>query len=305
MAEPTLSMFPVESPNATEPRTNEKRLSIWENPIAVSLFGFIFPGLGQVVNREPWKGLGLAVSVPLFAVLIAWAGAFRALWALAASVVFGLAWRIWICVDAFRVARRRKTSGVSSSHSRAMLLLCGALVLGIAFLASTESFAHASLPFRAYRNTSASFCPTLCEGERFVVDIRAFRTNRPKRGDVIIFDFQNSHQPFYVKRIVGVEGDVVSEKNGAVFVNGNAFTPNEATRHCGRAPTPTVFSQDEPRFKPVTVPPGSFFVMGDNTTNSFDSRYEGFGFVSLDQIAGKPMYMYWSPERSRIGCAIQ
>ena len=181
MAESTLPMLPVESPAATELPTSQKRIRFWEKPIAVSLFSLMFPGLGQVVNREPWKGFGLAVSVPLFLVLVAWAGAYRAFWGLVASVVFGLAWRIWICVDAFRVARRRKTSGVSRSHSRAVLLLCGALVLGIAFLVSTEYFAHASLPFRAYRNTSASFCPTLCEGERFVVDSRAFRTNRPKR----------------------------------------------------------------------------------------------------------------------------
>jgi signal peptidase I len=179
------------------------------------------------------------------------------------------------------------------------------LVLGIALLASTEYFAHASLPFRAYKGASASFCPTLCEGERFVVDTEAFRTNRPTRGDVIAFDFQSSHQPFFVKRIVGVAGDVVSEKNGAVFVNGNPYTPNETTRHCGQPPTPIVINRVEPRFNPVTVPPGSFFVMGDNTTNSFDSRYEGFGFVTPDQIAGRLMYIYWSPSRSRIGCRIE
>lgn len=295
----------TETRAAIDPPSGETRKTVWEKPVAVFLLSLVFAGLGQVVNREPWKGLGFAISAPLFAILTAWTGAYRTFWGLVASVVFVLGWRIWICVDAFRVARQRKASEISQSHSMAVLLLCGGLVLGAAFLASTDYLAHASLPFRAFKTASASFCPTLCEGERFVVDVRAFRTNRPKRGDVIAFDFQGQHQPLFVKRIVGVEGDVVSEKNGAVFVNGNPYTPNEATRHCGRTPTATGFNREEPRFSPVTVPPGSFFVMGDNTTNSFDSRFEGFGFVTLNQIAGKLMYMYWSPERTRIGCAIE
>jgi signal peptidase I len=258
MAEPT---SPIETPAAPEPQTSEKRLSIWGKAIAVFLLSLFVVGLGQVVNREPWKGLWFAVSVPLFLVLAAWAGAYRSFWGLVAAIGLVLVWRIWIGVDAFRVARRRKSSRLSPSQ-RASLLLCGGLVLGIALLASTEYFAHASLPFRAYKGASASFCPTLCEGERFVVDTEAFRTNRPTRGDVIAFDFQSSQQPFFVKRIVRVAGDVVSEKNGAVFVNGNPYTPNETTRHCGQPPTPIVINRVEPRFNPVTVPPGSFFVWG-------------------------------------------
>jgi signal peptidase I len=301
MAEPLL---PIETPATTEP-PSKKRVSFWARPITVFLLSLLIPGLGQVVNREPWKGLGFAVSVPLLLLLVAWAGAYRMLWGLVASVGSGIALQIWIAVEAFRVARRSKASGLYPSRPRAVLLLCGGLTLTVAILASTERFAHAALAFRAYKGSSDSFCPTMCEGERFIVDIHAFRTNSPKRGDVIAFDFQSSHQPLYVKRIVGVEGDVVSEKNGAVFVNGNPFTPNETTRHCGQPPKPAVTYTDEPRFKPVTVPPGSYFVMGDNTTNSYDSRIEGFGFVTRDQIAGKLMYIYWSPGRSRIGCWIE
>jgi type IV secretory pathway protease TraF len=52
------------------------------------------------------------------------------------------------------------------------------------------------------------------------------------------------------------------------------------------------------------VPASSFFVVGDNSTNSYDSRIPGFGLVTLDQVRGRPVYIYWSTGKSRIGCAV-
>jgi hypothetical protein len=65
---------PAEGPAATEPPSNERRLVVWEKPIAVVLLSLVFPGLGQVVNREPRKGLVFAASGPILSLLGARAG---------------------------------------------------------------------------------------------------------------------------------------------------------------------------------------------------------------------------------------
>jgi signal peptidase I len=296
---------PVESPAATEPPSNEKRLAVWEKPIAVVLLSLVFPGLGQVVNREPRKGLVFAASGPILSLLSARAGLYLTFRGLVGSLAVQAAWHLWICVDAFRGARRRRNPSDSRSHSLAVLGSCGALALGVTLFASTNYFLHLATNFKAFKNVSNSFCPTLCEGERVVVDLNAFTTHPPKRGDAISFDFQGKHGPVYIKRIAGIEGDVISESNGEVLVNGSPYTPSGVTRNCGQAPVAVATDRDEPRFDPVRVPLGSFFVIGDNSANSYDSRIQGFGFVTRDQIVGKLAYIYWSPERSRIGCAIE
>jgi len=298
-------LLQIEAATVAKPPSTVSHVAAWEKPIAVFLVSLFVAGLGQVVNREPWKGLGFAASAPLFSFLAARLGAYRTFRGLVAAIVLVFAWRAWICVDAFRGARQRRTSSVSPSPSLAVLGISGALILAITILASTSYFVRESMNFRAFKNASDSSCPTLCQGERFVVDIDAFRTSKPKRGDVIAFDFHGQHKPFFVKRIAGIAGDAISERDGAVFVNGERYKPNDATRNCGQAPSVAPSGRDEPQFNPVTVPPNSYFVVGDNSTNSYDSRIDGFGFVTNDQIAGKLAYIYWSPEHSRIGCKIE
>ncbi len=108
--------------------------------------------------------------------------------------------------------------------------------------------------------------------------------NPPQRGDVIVFNppIQNNDKPF-IKRIIGLPGDVVETRNDKVFVNGvqlnEPYNGAKATNCNG---------QDCP---PVTVPAGNIFVMGDNRTNSEDSRY--FGPVPIGNIIGKAWVTYW------------
>jgi len=203
MPEPVLV---VEGPSTTASPAGKNRFTLWEKPIAVFLLSLFFAGLGQVINREPWKGLGFAASAPALSILGAYAGMYRTFRGLVACVVLLIALHIWISVDAFRGARQRRSSNESQSYSFAMLGICGGLVVGVTILASTNFFARRSMNFRAFKVTSDSFCPTLCQGERFVIDIDAFRTNQPERGDVIAFDFHGLHKPYFVKRIVAMGG---------------------------------------------------------------------------------------------------
>ena len=111
-----------------------------------------------------------------------------------------------------------------------------------------------------------------------------FLFHAPQRGDVIVFNppIEDNDKP-YIKRIIGVAGDTVETRNGHVFVNGQLLDElyiDGKQTVCG--------GQD---CAPVVVPESDIFVMGDNRTNSSDSRV--FGPVPVGNVIGKAWVTYW------------
>ena len=94
-------------------------------------------------------------------------------------------------------------------------------------------------------------------------------------------------------------GDVIEGKNTKVYLNGTLLNePYAVTRY------DTVRRGDN--FGPKVIPENHFFVMGDNRHHSIDSRFPELGGpVSLERVKAKPSYIYWSPDRSRIGKEIK
>jgi signal peptidase I len=133
--------------------------------------------------------------------------------------------------------------------------------------------------------------PTIHKEEKFVAEMT---TLEPSRGDLVIFQHE---RVLLVKRVIGVEGDVVEGRNLQVFVNGK-LQQEPYVQHIGIRPL-------DPRtletFGPLTVPPGKLFVAGDNRDYSYDSRDPHHGLISHDDIRGKPIRIVWSPLRQRIG----
>ncbi|GAC1401351.1 MAG: hypothetical protein NVS4B12_08450 [Ktedonobacteraceae bacterium] len=127
--------------------------------------------------------------------------------------------------------------------------------------------------------------PTLHDQELILVDKWSYLFHAPARGDVIVFVAPPAPSEDYVKRIIGVPGDVITINNGAPTVDG--VTLHEYYVQPGRmgaTPGDTAINK-------MTVPPDDFFVLGDNRVGSSDSRT--WGFVPRKNIIGRAALVYW------------
>ena len=123
--------------------------------------------------------------------------------------------------------------------------------------------------------------PSLHNGERLLVDKLTYRFREPRRGEIVVFRVPSDPSRRFIKRVIGVPGDVIEFREGRVVLNGQVLTENYALG-------PTL--SDRPR---QTVPPGRYFVLGDNRVNSEDSRFADVGFVPRELIVGRALLVYW------------
>jgi len=119
---------------------------------------------------------------------------------------------------------------------------------------------------------------------------RVLPIREPKRGDVVIFKYPPDPSQDFIKRLVGMPGDVIEIRDKKVYVNGELYKePKEIHTDPNILPA-SAGPRDQ--FGPVTVPEGSYFMMGDNRDESYDSRF--WGFVKKEDILGIAMVKYWS-----------
>ncbi len=139
-----------------------------------------------------------------------------------------------------------------------------------------------------------SMLPQLHDGERLLVNklvyykIQSVSWGHIERGDIVVFWFPNDPDKSYVKRVIGLPGEIVEIRNGKVFVDGKQLDEEYLD---------AAYNQTLPSAPPKKVDEHHYFVMGDNRDNSSDSRY--WGLVPEKYIYGKAFFRYWKP--SEIG----
>lgn len=138
---------------------------------------------------------------------------------------------------------------------------------------------------RAFTVEGPSMYPTLRSGERLIVDELSYRFTSPQRGDIIVFRYPSDPREFFVKRLVALPGEEVAIRDHRVWVNGQ--------------PLDEEYLQTETlgEFGPVIVPADHYFVLGDNRTNSADSRDPRVGFIPHRYIVGRVLWRYWPLDR--------
>ena len=113
---------------------------------------------------------------------------------------------------------------------------------------------------------------------------------QPKRGDIVVFKFPVEPEKDFIKRVVGVAGDVIEGRDKQLYVNGNPVSESYAVQTDPHIIPGGVQARDN--FGPLTVPENKLFVMGDNRDQSYDSRF--WGYVDLKAVSGKAFMIYWS-----------
>lgn len=131
---------------------------------------------------------------------------------------------------------------------------------------------------------SPSMVPALQVGDRIIVSKVAYYFHEPQHGDIVVFKYPLNPKKDYVKRLIAVEGDVVELKDSNLYINGAEVPENYL-------PSNLRFSD----FGPLQVPPGKYFMLGDNRNNSADSRF--WGFLPHNMIIGKTVFIYWPLNR--------
>ncbi len=143
---------------------------------------------------------------------------------------------------------------------------------------------------QAYKIPSGSMLNTLLIGDHLLVNKVAYIFSKPKRGDIIVFEYPLEPEKDFIKRVIAVPGDRIKMVNKKVFLNGQPL--NEPyVRYESEMVFPEYVNPRD-NFEEITVPKGYYFVMGDNRDASFDSRF--WGFVPEKSIKGEALIIYWS-----------
>lgn len=147
----------------------------------------------------------------------------------------------------------------------------------------------------SYYIPSASMEPTLhgcdgCQPDMVLVDKLSYRFSAIHRKDVVVFDRPPLAPPEdkeLIKRVIGLPGDTVSGHDGKVYVDGRPLTEPYVNPAC----------HGTTDFTTVTVPPGRYFMMGDNRCDSFDSRM--FGTIARSAVVGRAFAVMWPVKHLR------
>jgi len=130
-----------------------------------------------------------------------------------------------------------------------------------------------------------SMQPNLYYDQHVMIEKITYRfVHGPRRGDVVTFDLPGEEIPL-IKRVVALPGETVEVRGGQVFIDGELLEEPWITQLGG------------PGYPSTVVPPLHVFVLGDNRPSSRDSRY--FGPVSLEQIIGRALFVYWPPDQAK------
>ena len=195
--------------------------------------------------------------------------------------------------------------GKSQKSGNSLVELVTIVVVALGLALGIQAFL-----VKPFRIPSESMVPTLEVGQRVLVDRVSPRFSEPGRGDVMVFkppagaDTSECgvnhpedqacprHTPAksdtnFIKRVAGVPGDRLSVRRGRVYINGRLqkepfIRPDASCSICNLP-------------RPITIPKGEYYMMGDNRGESADSRE--WGPVPEDWFIGKAFFTYWPPKR--------
>jgi signal peptidase I len=259
------------------------------------VLSLLVPGFGQVRAGRFRRGVLWFVALQFTALATACVWITRAMptsIAVAAFIAYVVT-GIWMLVDSYRPGKMT-------------LGLWGLFVLALCILAFVPSLSKLLAP--AFTIPTAAMEPTLLGTQsggpdHVMVNRAAYWFSEPQRGDLMVFrtggiraieaDSRYQKEEIYVKRLVGLPGETIEIHDGCVFANGRKLGTDDGLPQVTFVQAK--FSGSSTRY---TVPAASYFVLGDNSERSSDSRY--WGYVPNANVMGKVARIYWPLSRMSV-----
>jgi signal peptidase I len=267
------------------------------SPWITALLTVLTPGLGHIYLGQARRGITLFALVMVADTLLMFAmmGVLARFWMFAVSL--GLLLGLWLFIMVDAIGRAHRMRDYPHEGYNRWTTYAGAFVLACIIFAGPVIYAvhaNASGQLLVLNAVTPSMEPTLRVGEYFLADATYYRSRAPSRGDVAVYLHPKQSHLYYIKRIVAVEGDRIAIKGGRAVVNG--MMVEEPYVDAGAA---------EGRFAnipEVRVPPGHVYVLGDNRSNSVDSRDTvAHGAVPVANLIGRVTDIAISRHLPRIG----
>jgi signal peptidase I len=265
-------------------------------PILAFLFSLVTPGLGQIYNGQLKKGLFYLVG--FFLVYIVFSFLLLKFYGMICYLIIMVGLFLFISLDALLGAIKSKAIVLKSYNKWYIYLII--FLLGSVVIRPLLGWTIKNNIARAYKTPSITMKPALLAGDHLIANMRIYKSEKPKRGDIVIFEYPKDPSKDFIKRVIGMEDEKVEIVNNKIYINGKLLDD------------PWGYFEDDglgkglpglDRFGPVVVPKDSLFVLGDNRNNSQDSRF--FGFVNIKKVKGKALYLYWAKDKSRIATELK
>jgi signal peptidase I len=191
------------------------------------------------------------------------------------------------------MSRRQNQTSPSSSPENLWIETVKTIGLSLILAFGVRTFAAA-----AYNVSSGSMQPNLQINDKFLVDKVTYRFQEPRRGDIVVFSptaelKREKYHDAFVKRVIGLPGEKVELKNGKVYINNKLLKEDSYLTSEQRTSVDICITEKQSAYlsQPVTIPPNSYLVLGDNRNNSYDGRC--WGIVPHKNLIGRAMVRFW------------
>ncbi len=254
------------------------------------LLSLLIPGAGLFLAGDRRAGTRWFLTLEglsFLAIVLASLAAIPGLLACAVALAFTLGMTVWMLIRSYKSVPRLGLRGWIL-----FLSLAGALQAVETVLAHRLT--------RPFKVPTGSMQPTIRPGDHLMVQSSAYWFSRPRRGDLVVFRTEESQAwgipkgQFYVKRVTAMPGEKLQIKEGRLVLNGQPVEGRTALVGANFEVPYMAFPRSST--DSYVIPAGCYFVVGDNSTNSLDSRH--FGAIARESIIGKATKIYWPKSRA-------
>jgi signal peptidase I len=265
-------------------------------PAVAAILSSLAPGLGQLYNGQIIRGTIFLLSLILLPIIMFRIGLYHSFKGLIIILLVFMCFLLFIISEAFFAAIKKKES-VLKPYNKSYIYLLVILLVNSIVLIPPNFLTNKILGFSMYKMPTRSMEPTISLGDYIVADLKYFKKNKLQRGDLVVIQSPEDSGQILIKRTIALEGEKIEIKGKQVYLNDFPLPEGYKVHHDNK------IYPGRDNFGPVIVPSYHCFVLGDNRDSSLDSRY--WDPLSLKNIKGKPLYICWARDITRIGLKLK